>query len=622
MTQYTLPGVRQEYQGADFRCTPGLHVHESGGVASKAVAYSELSAAQLALQQVIAQLESSLNSSIAAGDATLQAEINNLNLLTAAQVQLLINASIAGGVRYKGTALADETNPNTATGTTNHASGDMYRITSNGNTAFGYALNAGDYVLFNGTTWDKIDSTDPTVASGDSVIVVDHVGDNQYRVKVSQAFLDRIAGIETSLANETSRATAAESALGTAIIGEVAARTAADTALNTAIGNETSRATAAETQLQAGITAETAARTVAIAAETAARTAADAALQTTLQQAITAEAATRQQQDNQINQTLDYLGKRSMFFSVAGKIAELPTSYTAIPGVTPFTGAANTVRPNDCFVVIDPANAYDAAFYYYPDTNSAPVRVDTNYWGFEDLPPGTLVYVKGAGSTGTLYQADQGTSIFPDLTGKFSPVADFDLSAIEAQLAAQQAAINTLQGQVASEAAARQAADAAINTSLTDARATIAAHTSDLLGLHTSKADISVVIGALAQIEFAKQGRRVLNNGISTIVDGITQTVFYVDGFSAGYDFQVAGLNESAAPYEKTSDPKIEYVPASSAPAAAQVATQNYQAKITFYGCNAVANGTIEAFVQRYMTLAESLTLATAAYVAAQGSNP
>lgn len=57
------PGVQKENQGSDYRQTPGLYVDESGGVADKAVAYSELSATQAALRQLItdrAGLESGL----------------------------------------------------------------------------------------------------------------------------------------------------------------------------------------------------------------------------------------------------------------------------------------------------------------------------------------------------------------------------------------------------------------------------------------------------------------------------------------------------------------------------------------------------------------------------------
>lgn len=260
MSQFPFPGVQQEYTGASYLGTPGIHVPESGGVATKAVALSELTAAQSALQTVISQLEASLAASISAGDSTLQSEINNLNLLTEAQVSALISAAIAGGVRYQGTATADATNPATATGTSTFANGDLYRVSSNGTSAFGFALNTGDYVLYNGTGWDKIDSTDPSVSAGDSVIVVTQVGDGQYQVKIAEAFLTRITGIETNLASEVARATAAETALSAALTAEEADRTADQIALQDAIDAEATTRAAAISTASAGLANEAATR--------------------------------------------------------------------------------------------------------------------------------------------------------------------------------------------------------------------------------------------------------------------------------------------------------------------------------------------------------------------------
>ncbi|MBW4514586.1 MAG: hypothetical protein KME11_05115 [Timaviella obliquedivisa GSE-PSE-MK23-08B] len=232
MSQYSAPGVQKQHQGADFTGTPGLLVPVSGGVANKAVAYSELSAAQTAIDATIAALEASLN----AVDTNLQSSIDNLSLgLSEASVNSLIQAALVGGVRYRGVALADAVDANAATGLTAYQTGDMFRITSGGSSAFGFALSVGDFVVRNAANgWDKIDSTDPSLSAGDSSITVTQTGENSYTVAIASTITDRITAAESSITALTSGLAAAV-AVNATQTSAIAAIESVNTAQSTAI---------------------------------------------------------------------------------------------------------------------------------------------------------------------------------------------------------------------------------------------------------------------------------------------------------------------------------------------------------------------------------------------------
>jgi len=89
-----------------------------------------------------------------------------------AYVDTEISAALVSATEYKGTADASAVDVDTATGNTVHQNGDMYRVTTAGSTAFGFQLNVGDFVIYNGTTWDRIDAVDPTVSGTASRISV------------------------------------------------------------------------------------------------------------------------------------------------------------------------------------------------------------------------------------------------------------------------------------------------------------------------------------------------------------------------------------------------------------------------------------------------------------------
>jgi hypothetical protein len=99
-----------------------------------------------------------------------------------------VNSLVTGGVRYKGSADASQADPDAATGNTGHLTGDKYRIATGGS-AFGFHANAGDFVIFNGTTWDKIDSTDPEVTGTANRITVTPTGDVSYQIDIAATYV-------------------------------------------------------------------------------------------------------------------------------------------------------------------------------------------------------------------------------------------------------------------------------------------------------------------------------------------------------------------------------------------------------------------------------------------------
>ena len=70
---------------------------------------------------------------------------------------------------YKGTADASAIDEETATGDTVFANGDVYRVTVAATAPHAFSdiaedLEVGDWVVYNGATWDKQDGTDPSAA--------------------------------------------------------------------------------------------------------------------------------------------------------------------------------------------------------------------------------------------------------------------------------------------------------------------------------------------------------------------------------------------------------------------------------------------------------------------------
>lgn len=100
-----------------------------------------------------------------------------------------VDTAIVGARSYKGTADASAATVAAALGTAVFTNGDMYRVSVAGSTAFGYQLNVGDFVVYNGTGWDKIDATDPAVAGTANRITVTPTGDTSYAVNIASNYV-------------------------------------------------------------------------------------------------------------------------------------------------------------------------------------------------------------------------------------------------------------------------------------------------------------------------------------------------------------------------------------------------------------------------------------------------
>jgi hypothetical protein len=135
------------------------------------------------------------------------------NFTTASQA--LIDASIVSTLRYKGTANASLGTVALAIGTGTFATGDQYRVTVPGNTAFGYQLNVGDFVTYNGATWDKTDNTDPSVLGTTNRVTSTATGDTSYTVDIASNYIGQ-ASITTvgTIAAGTWQGTAIDIARG------------------------------------------------------------------------------------------------------------------------------------------------------------------------------------------------------------------------------------------------------------------------------------------------------------------------------------------------------------------------------------------------------------------------
>jgi hypothetical protein len=94
------------------------------------------------------------------------------------------DALITGAIRNKGTYSGAAATPPASP-----VNGDQYRITTGGSSAFGFQVNNGDFVLYNGTTWDKIDATDPSITGVANRTTITQTGDTSYGVDIASTYI-------------------------------------------------------------------------------------------------------------------------------------------------------------------------------------------------------------------------------------------------------------------------------------------------------------------------------------------------------------------------------------------------------------------------------------------------
>lgn len=99
-----------------------------------------------------------------------------------------VDSAITSARTYKGTADASAATPAAATGTAVFNNGDLYRINVAGSVAFGFLVNVGDFVIYNGSGWNKIDNTDPSVSGTTNRITSTPTSDTSYTLDIAATY--------------------------------------------------------------------------------------------------------------------------------------------------------------------------------------------------------------------------------------------------------------------------------------------------------------------------------------------------------------------------------------------------------------------------------------------------
>ena len=573
MSQYPRPGVRQENVGATYEGTAGLHTHESGGVASKVVVYSELERDRIALQTSIAQLEQSYQTADVADTAAWQAATSNLSTqITHLSNNLRSRLSVAG--KFNGSiaecleALAVDDDYNTITqngisfqfgrvGDTPGSAWDLsvqtyadsiiseswarlflihnvanpqetgiyFRHNNNGSLQKFYPLfdmlRDGALIYVDGgaqenTFWTIADA--PIVSANDVVITsLIPFGSFTQLQTVPNDFLSIAAntlnanldGAYFSVVNGQLTLTPAFVARITQLEAQAAAAALAISDLQTSLAGEIQARAVAETALQNAI--DTKAPTAAIQAEIAARTSAVNALQSDLDD-------------------LQAFFLASMNTEIARRISE----------DTLLRNAINT-------------KASQAALTNETTARTAAVTALQ-----------TSVNLKAS-------QADLSAEATARLAADASLQTSIDLKASQVDLA--------------SEVAARVAGDAALTTRL-DA---IDPQILEALSRVTA-AQLTSTIG-----NFYAYSHKVktLANGVFAPVEGVPTTTFYVD-LGDSLDWTIARFSETAAPYSQAAEPGVSFTSLNAAGVVGNFA------KVCFQYPMALPDGTIEVFIARH----------------------
>jgi hypothetical protein len=120
------------------------------------------------------------------GEIHVPAPVQPTQAATKAYVAQVIAQAISRAFLFKG-----EISAATNTLPTSPVIGHIYKVSAEGN--FGGAVSVtasvGDFVIYNGSGWDKIDNTDPTFIGTDDRIVVSRLGENSYQIDLAGSFV-------------------------------------------------------------------------------------------------------------------------------------------------------------------------------------------------------------------------------------------------------------------------------------------------------------------------------------------------------------------------------------------------------------------------------------------------
>ena len=130
---------------------------------------------------------------------------NSTNLATTAFVQGVLQAMLQNVVLFKGVVDASKVSPAAAGVIGTPAAGWQYRVSVAGSTAFGFAAQVGDWVVYDGSAWQHVTGAAGAITSSDGVISVTQTGPESFTLALPMLGLSRGgAGADlTALANGT-----------------------------------------------------------------------------------------------------------------------------------------------------------------------------------------------------------------------------------------------------------------------------------------------------------------------------------------------------------------------------------------------------------------------------------
>jgi hypothetical protein len=100
----------------------------------------------------------------------------------------VLPAAVTSGVSYKGEVDASQADPAAAGVSGTPEDGWMYYVATAGSTAFGFQLDVGDWVIYGGLVWSKIEGTDVTIAGTANRISVTGNASTGYTINIDSNY--------------------------------------------------------------------------------------------------------------------------------------------------------------------------------------------------------------------------------------------------------------------------------------------------------------------------------------------------------------------------------------------------------------------------------------------------